>query len=514
MSLSDALPRTSRPVMVAEYLRMSTDKQDTSISNQRAAIAAYAATHNMLVLRSFEDEGRSGLDLAGRPALTSLLGAVEAHTLGCTAILVLDVSRWGRFQDVDEAAFYEHLCTRNGVRVIYVAELFGDDTGPLGALLKGLKRSMAAEYSRELSAKVFAGQARLIRAGFTMGGPAPYGLQRVLIDASGRMRAMLAPGERKSIASDRVRLALGPHEEVRTVRWMFRQAAAAVRLPEIVKRLNDKGSRTRKGRQWSVSTVRDMLEDERYIGTTTFGKDCSRAIAQPPGLGAGHGVIRVEHAFPALVSSALFYRAREVQRRYSTRLTDEEILEAMIRVWKRHGRISSELLAAAPDAPSPQVYLRRFGSLRAAYLRIGYVQNRDLSYGDIRDRIQVWQESVIRFVEELLIDDGSTVERNSRLLCIDRTWTAQFQLMQSSHVGRNIRWALPTWLRQADIYVGIRMDRHGDRPLDYLVLPAVGRPTWPARLDEHPDAGAGFFIFQSLRIFRELAALSRPGSPL
>jgi hypothetical protein len=47
---------------------------------------------------------------------------------------------------------------------------------------KTLKRSMTAEYSRELSVKVFSGQCRLIELGFRQSGPASYSLRRQLID--------------------------------------------------------------------------------------------------------------------------------------------------------------------------------------------------------------------------------------------------------------------------------------------------------------------------------------------
>lgn len=81
-----------------------------------------------------------------------------------------DVSRWGRFQDADESACYEFLCRRAGVNVVYCAEPFANDLGIAGSLLKSLKRAMAGECSRELSAKVFAGQCRLVRKGYKPGG--------------------------------------------------------------------------------------------------------------------------------------------------------------------------------------------------------------------------------------------------------------------------------------------------------------------------------------------------------
>ena len=493
--------------LVAEYVRMSTDKQDMSIANQQAAIGAYAAAHHMMVVRSYRDEGKSGLDISGRAALTHLINDVQDPGFPCQAILVLDISRWGRFQDVDESAFYEHLCRRRGVRVIYVAELFGDEQGPLGALLKGLKRSMAAEYSRELSAKVFAGQTRLVRAGCAMGGPAPFGYSRQLVTATGEPRAILKAGERKSIASDRVRLVPGPASEIQVVRRIFRQAGAGMRLKEIARRLNLTGSRTRRGTRWTNNRVRDILANECYLGTSIFGRDTNRAIRQPAGV--AHDVIRVEHAFPALVSRAVFDKARIAQHRYSTRFTDEELLEAMRCLWKRKGRITSALLFADRDTPTPHVYVHRFGSLRAAYKQIGYVQDRDLSFGDVRDRMQGWLPSVMGHVTDMLVEGGSTVERDGRILIIDETWTALFQLMQASHCAGRIRWVVPRWHGTADLYVGIRMDLTGDYPIDYLVVPAIGQPTWPADIEPRPDASARFYLFTSLGLFRELGAVSR-----
>ncbi len=73
------------------------------------------------------------------------------------AILVYDISRWGRFQDADESAYYEYICRRADIQVQYCAEQFENDGSPVATIVKGVKRAMAGEYSRELSVKVFAG---------------------------------------------------------------------------------------------------------------------------------------------------------------------------------------------------------------------------------------------------------------------------------------------------------------------------------------------------------------------
>lgn len=73
---------------------------------------------------------------------------------------------------------------------------------------------MAGEYSRELSAKVFASQCRLIEVGFRPGGPTGFGLRRVLIDQAGQVKGELKRGEQKSLQIDRVILMPGPDSEV------------------------------------------------------------------------------------------------------------------------------------------------------------------------------------------------------------------------------------------------------------------------------------------------------------
>ena len=65
-----------------------------------------------------------------------------------------DVSRWGRFQDADESAYYEFVLKKAGVHVHYCAEPFTNDGSLASVLLKAIKRTMAGEFSREPGVKV------------------------------------------------------------------------------------------------------------------------------------------------------------------------------------------------------------------------------------------------------------------------------------------------------------------------------------------------------------------------
>lgn len=148
---------------------LSTEHQQYSTENQADAVRQYAARHGFRIIETFADEGKSGLNMGGRVALRRLLDTVTDGKAAFQAILGYDVSRWGRFQDVDESAYYEYLCRRAPIDVHYCAEQFANDGSPASAIIKTVKRAMAGEYSRELSTKVFMGQCRLVHLGFRRG---------------------------------------------------------------------------------------------------------------------------------------------------------------------------------------------------------------------------------------------------------------------------------------------------------------------------------------------------------
>ena len=90
-------------------------------------IRRYAEGRNMQLVRTYSDEARSGLNIEGRNGLRDLIHDVETGRADYAEVLVYDVSRWGRFQDVDESAYYEYVCKRSDVHVHYCAEQFEND---------------------------------------------------------------------------------------------------------------------------------------------------------------------------------------------------------------------------------------------------------------------------------------------------------------------------------------------------------------------------------------------------
>jgi DNA invertase Pin-like site-specific DNA recombinase len=294
-----------------------------------ALIRDYAERRGFEIVRTYADEGKSGLRLDGRDALKRLIEDVESGAADFTAILVYDVSRWGRFQDADESAYYEYICKRAGISVHYCAEQFDNDGSPVSTIVKGVKRAMAGEYSRELSAKVFSGQCRLIELGYRQGGPPGYGLRRRLVDQNGAPKGQLIRGEQKSIQTDRIILVPGPPDEVETVRWMYEAFVRdGVCEAEIANILNGRGMLTDLGRPWTRGTVHQVLINEKYIGSNVWNRISyklkRRRVRNRPDMW-----IRRDGAFDAIIDGALFAAAQAIIRARTFRMANEQMLEGL-----------------------------------------------------------------------------------------------------------------------------------------------------------------------------------------
>lgn len=348
----------------AQYLRMSTDHQRYSIANQSAAIAVYAAMKSMVIVRSYVDAGKSGLHIKGREGLQELIATVESGAADFRCILVYDVSRWGRFQDADEPAHYEFLCKRAGIQVIYCAEQFQHDNATINNLLKALKRTMAGEYSRELSVKVFAAQSRIARMGFHVGGSAPYGYRRILMNADGKPKHLLQPGEAKSSHTDHVRLAHGPENEVQNVRFIFEQFTAGRKTQAwIARELNRQGRLRPGGRPWMFWNIKDVLRNRKYTGTYLWARRTELMGTKSVPTPEENWIVK-EGAIPRIISPRQYGAAQSLLNKRPAQHSETEMLDHLRRVWRLKGKLSSQVLEEVKPQMGPYYYRRVFGSLQ------------------------------------------------------------------------------------------------------------------------------------------------------
>lgn len=497
-------------VPAAEYVRMSTEHQRYSTENQSAAIHAYAMSHGMEIVTTYRDEGKSGLDIGGRDALRTLLGDVQARKTQFRVILVYDVSRWGRFQNTDESAHYEYLCTSAGISVVYCAEPFENDGSPLATIYKGIKRSMAGEYSRELSQKVFAGQCRLVEKGFHQGGPAGYGLRRALIDERNEFKAELSRGQQKSIQTDRVILIPGPKTEIEVIQRIYYQfVQEQMSEREIANALNAEGVLTDFDRPWSRGSVHQVLTNEKYIGNNVYNKTSSK-LRKRIVRNAPDKWIRCDGAFQGIVSLQVFADVRRIILQRSQRLDDAQLLEMLSNLLKRAGTLSGMLIDEQDNMPSSTTYVSRFGGLLRAYSLIGYTPDRDYRYLEINRSLRQLHPQILEDVVRHFEYVGARVELNNQndLLTVNDEWTASVVIArcQATSAG-TLSWKLRfDNSLTPDITIAVRMEEANLQVRDYYLVPNIDMGTWPKKMAEENSPLIDSYRFATLDVLDGLAA--------
>jgi DNA invertase Pin-like site-specific DNA recombinase len=469
---------TNQLIPAAQYLRMSTEHQQYSLENQSLAIQKYADSRGFEVVQTYSDAARSGLVLRRRTGLQQLLKDVVSGASSYRAILVYDVSRWGRFQDTDEAAHYEFLCKSAGVPVHYCAETFVNDGSLPSLIMKALKRTMAGEYSRDLSVRVYAGQKRLALLGFRVGGIAGYGLRRMLVSAAGVQKQILALGERKSIATDRVIQIPGPPNEVQTVKDIYRMYLSERRsMCSIARKLNAGGVPRPGHQRWDFSGVKTILTHPKYIGCGVFGR-ISKKLNTPPVKVPKSEWILVPGAFEPIVDPATFAEAQRVMGQHWCERTDDELLDDLRRLLAAEGRLSFHLINNSPDLMVPGTYSARFGSLRNAYKLVGYKYPAKLGGADTRLRTIALREKLVSDIAAMFPKDVSIVRPGLHCRSLLRVFgriTVSILIVRSALVYKSTRRWLVEPARQECKFITLlaRLDETNRAVKDFHVFPKI-----------------------------------------
>ncbi len=477
---------SSQIVQAAIYVRMSTEAQNYSTDHQRAKIREYAHCNGIEIVREYVDEGKSGLDIRRRAGLSDLIRDVQSGATGFQLIIVYDVSRWGRFQDVDEAAYHEHTCRRAGIQVVYCAEQFADDDTPLGALMKSIKRTMAAEYSRELSAKTFAAQCRFTQIGFKQGGHAGYGLRRLALTKDGTPRRVLQYGEAKGAVTDRVVLIPGPAHEAATIRQVYAlYLNEKLSEPAIARLLNDEGVISEFGRPWTHSMVNSLLTNLKYCGTLAFNRKSGK-LSRRRKLNPQEDWIVNEGAVEPLISPSMFVQAQDERARRLRRYTLAELLDLLRACRDAHGKVTAEIIAADASMPDPQLYVRGFGSLIGAYDAAGFGRCPSHAFVETKRIIALRQRGLFADVKRLALSAGANVDDagSPNFLRIDNSVRVQVKVA----TRRRPKKGLVNWRVKpcpgADFVITARL--HGDTHelIDYFLIPALELAHGPLYLKE------------------------------
>ncbi|KUY26097.1 recombinase family protein [Elizabethkingia ursingii] len=307
------IPQHKNKKAIAYYRHSAEDKQENSVSIQREHTENFALENNIEIIHEEIDEGKSGL-IANRPGFERLFANwIENNKAPLfDYVLVYDVSRWGRFQDGDQAAYFVHLCKKHGKEVIYVSRGFPDQANQLFSSLEtSIQRYMAAEYSRQLSDKVFYGCIKVSQQGYSAGGSAVYGMTRVLLDINKERIRPLELGEHKQIANERVSFAPKNDETTLTVKTIYDLFVnKRYSISYIINCLNEKEILSANDKLWDKSKIIKVLTQEAYIGTRIYNKTKGR-LKQKTHSNPRSEWIVVPKAFEATIDELIFIKAQE-----------------------------------------------------------------------------------------------------------------------------------------------------------------------------------------------------------
>jgi hypothetical protein len=296
------------------------------------------------------------------------------------------------------------------------------------------------------------------------------------VDAEGRRKGELGPGQWKNISTDRIILVPGPPHEIATVNRIFRMFAdEGMTLNDIARWLNREGILNALGRPWLYSTVCDMLSNEKYIGNNVFNRSSvalkSKWKRNPP-----NRWIRAAGAFEPIVPRDLFMRAR---RRLAENFpyTSNELLDTLTAVWCRYGTISVDVLEACPVAPAVNTYRRCFGGLMNAYVKIGFVKPRVASWTKNQRFRAAMNNQIVEGVctlgGEARLSPGGYVLRINDELTLS---TSVVRLVTTDHNDKRWRFGYKTH-RRPDILIVARLAEGQEVVRDYFCLPylLIGR---------------------------------------
>lgn len=500
-------------VRAAAYMRMSTSEQINSIENQLSFIMDYATVNNMLIVKEYRDSGKSALTFKDRPAMQQLLSDIFNQKADFQIILVYDMSRWSRAQNTKESIVNQYLCEKNGVRLICCqgnGPKYDNYEDNLGAEVGEMfDRHAAAHFSKSLSLRVFRGQCHLIKQGYRQGGPAGFGLRRVLIDENGVEKLTLKRGEWKSIQTDRVILRPGPDKEIEIVnqiyQWFIEDNKTEQQIAHL---LNTQGIRTDLDRPWTRSTVYQILINEKYIGNNVFNRSSSR-LKTPRKLNPFEQWVRKNNAFKAIVPLELFMKAQQIRLNRSQKITKEQMLKLLKILLSSKGTLSGLLIDEQDNMPSSSTYRVQFGSLLKAYTLIGFNPERDYRYIEINKKLRVFHHQLLNQIIDNMEQHGAEIK-----LCNNQLIHANHEISISIIISRCIVKSpyRTQWLFRfesslnPDITVAVRMQPDNHHVLDYYIFPHQNFSEESLKINSNDQSGLDVYQFKSLDFLYTLVA--------
>ncbi len=380
----------------ALYARVSSDRQDVdlSVAAQMRALREYASRNGYLVVREFVDEAESGR-IADRPQFRKMIDEAGRSNAPFQEILVWKFSRFTRKRE--HAVAFKSMLRRKGVRVVSITE-HADDT-PTGKLMEAIIESVDEFYSENLAEEVKRGMREAASRGYWMGSRTPYGYNRVMVPDGAKKRPTLELDE----------------DAAQVVKRIYDLAEAGTGMLKITRTLNDEGIASPTGKLWSKNGVHFILRNEVYTGTLVWGTK-GKDKTEP---------VRIEKAFPAIVTKAQFRRvnklmhSRAPKRTHPRRVGSTYLLSGLLKCHKCKRALSGQDAKSGQFAYYVCQSLIKQGSGACDSPRLNARRFEELVVEKIRSNI-LTESSITQLVKAVDEEmDGIAAEQRKRLETVE-----------------------------------------------------------------------------------------------
>lgn len=307
---------------VALYIRLSqedsdngTEKQESnSVTSQKTLLSEFIEEHDdLIVYDTYIDDGFTGTDF-NRPSFQRLLEDMRNGSINC--VIVKDLSRLGR-NYIEVGNYIEQVFPLFNIRFIAINDSVDSFKNPASTntILVPFKNLINDEYARDTSIKIRTSLNGKKKKGEFIGAFPSYGYIK---DPKDKHRLII-----DEVAADIVR---------KIFNWNVNKGLGKI---AICHKLNDLGILNPTGHKklelgqnynnygikdntytWTPSTVRNILNNEVYIGNTVQGKRRTKSYkVHKVEVVPKEEWVRVENTHEPIIDKETFTKAQELSRR-------------------------------------------------------------------------------------------------------------------------------------------------------------------------------------------------------
>lgn len=299
--------------------RYSTDNQNPdSIEVQVEQCTRWCEVNGLPVLGIYADYAVSGMK-DSRPQQSRMMEDLRSG--GADTVVIYDQSRM--FRKMTAWFAFRADLEAMGAAVVSVTQpmIGGDLRDPINFLTEGSMALFNQIWSLQTRQKVMAKMEYMARQGLHTGGTPPLGY---------------------CVRDNRLEIY---EPEARIVRRIFAEYAEGRKYKEIIDGLNADGIRTRSGNQFGNNSLHDLLKNEKYIGTLTYGRTPRRADGHRNTHGeAPENMIRIENAVPAIIDRDTW---DAVQAKMDRNRREQSGRPSTVRDYPLRGKVYCELCKKA-----------------------------------------------------------------------------------------------------------------------------------------------------------------------